>query len=386
MRISIITGTRADWGIMSPLAAALRVNKDVELSIIATNMHLMEQFGMTVNEITDAGFIVAERVPVSCAGDSGVGTAHAMAQCLDGMADALQRVAPDAVIILGDRFEMLAAASAATVMRIPIIHIAGGTVSEGAVDDSIRHAITQLSSLHLVETDEHRRRVIRMGHHPSTVIATGALGVWNALNHRLMTRDELKASLDGFNIDRRHTLLVTYHPATRDNAPVEIRINALFDALDRFGGYNVLFTYANNDAGGSTVNRMVENYVAQHPGRTKAVPSLGMKRYLSALRNVAAVVGNSSSGIVEVPSMHIPTVDIGIRQAGRTAAPSVIHCGDSADDIAAAIAKALSAPMRRRAARCANPYFREDTLGLMTDAIMQLPSVLNHRSFYDSNK
>lgn len=369
-RICIATSTRADWGLLTPLAGALRDNPQVELQILATNMHLSRRCGMTVDEITDAGFTVDARVPMEAPGDSPADRVRAMALCLEGTTDAFERLRPDAVIILGDRYEMLAVASAAAMMRIPVIHIAGGTVSEGAVDDSIRHAITKLASLHLAETDESRRRIIQMGEDPGRVVATGALGVWNIMNQPLLSRAELEESLDGFPLDPESTLLVTYHPATLDNGDPAARFYELLGALDMFPRSNILLTHPNNDAGGEAIAALVEDYARANPDRVKAVTSLGMRRYLSALRHVAAVVGNSSSGIVEVPSMHIPTVDVGIRQKGRLCSSSVIHCADDCESITEAIAMALSPEGRRQARRATNPYYRPDTVELMVKAIL----------------
>lgn len=369
-RICIATSTRADWGLLTPLAGALRDNPQVELQIVATNMHLSERCGMTVHEITDAGFTVDARVPMEAAGDSAADRVRAMAQCLAGTAEAFERLRPDAVIILGDRYEMLAVASAAAMMRIPIIHIAGGTVSEGAVDDSIRHAITKLASLHLAETDEARRRIVQMGEDPARVAATGALGVWNIMNQPLLSKAELEESLGGFTLDPESTLLVTYHPATLDNGDPAARFNELLGALDMFPRSKVLLTHPNNDAGGEAIAALVEDYARANPDRVRAVTSLGMLRYLSSLRNVAAVVGNSSSGIVEVPSMHIPTVDVGIRQKGRLCSASVIHCADDCESITEAIATALSSEGRRQAREASNPYYRPDTVTLMVRTIL----------------
>lgn len=383
-KVCIVTGTRAEWGLLSGIARSLVSRDDVELQVVATNMHLDERYGMTVKEIVADGFEVSARVPMPLSGDSAADRVRAMGECMTGFADVFERLSPDVVVILGDRYEMLAVASAATVMCIPIVHIAGGEITEGAVDDSIRHAITKMSSLHLTATEEYRQRVIAMGEDPQRVINTGAIGVYNAMNEPVMTRRELEEST-GFNVDA-DTLLVTYHPATLDPAPVETRFGALLEALDRFPYNRVIITYPNNDARGAVIISMIERYAATHAVRVKAIPSLGKRRYLSALRYVGAVVGNSSSGIVEVPSAGIPTVDIGIRQMGRLAAGSVIHCGDSADEIASAISKALSEEWRRVAASVDNPYFRHDTLKLITNAIAETPiATLRHKKFYDIN-
>ncbi len=367
MRIAVITGTRAEWGLLSPVSKALAAMEGIEVKIVATNMHLMPRYGNTVDEIVADGFDVAERVPMDDADGSELQTAKAMAQCLRGMAEAFSRLRPDRVVILGDRFEMLAAASAALVMRIPIVHIAGGETTLGAIDDSIRHAITQMSWLHLTATEPYRERVIAMGADPRRVINTGAIGVYNALNEPLWPREKLAASV-GLAFERP-TLLVTYHAATADDrSPLE-QFESLLEALDRHEETDVLITYPNNDPRGGGLVELIERWVKANVHRAVGIPSLGKTRYLSALRYVSAVVGNSSSGIVEVPSMHIPTVDIGTRQQGRIAGDSVIHCGVTAGEIDAAISYALSDEGLERARQASNPYYKPDTLGIMVRAI-----------------
>ncbi len=380
-KICIVTGTRADWGLLSPIARALTECPDVKLQIVATNMHLSERHGYTVDEIRADGFEPDALVAMSEAGENGAETAHAMAECMHGMAVALSHLNPDLLVILGDRYEMLAVASTATVMRIPIAHIAGGEVSQGAIDDSIRHAITKLSALHLTATEPYRRRVIQMGEHPERVINTGAIGVYNTLNTPLMTRAELEDSL-GFTL-HPDTLLVTYHPATLDEVKPEVRMKSLLDALERLDA-PVLFTYPNNDPGAAPLIEMIEKFVESNPHRAHAVASLGRIRYLSVLRCVAAVVGNSSSGIVEVPSAGIPTVDIGIRQQGRLCADSVIRCGDGSDEIESAIRRALSPECRKSARDTSNPYSRDDTLDLIVNALTHTPiQSLRTKTFHD---
>ena len=324
--IAIATGTRADWGLLSGIAVALRDRPDCRVTVLATNMHLQQRYGMTINEIKADGFDDVVSVAMPDTGDTPAGTVDAMGACMSGMARAFGELKPDVVVILGDRFEMLATATAAMMMRIPIVHIAGGEISEGAIDDSIRHAITKMASLHLTSTEPYRRRVIAMGEEPGRVINTGSIGVWNLLNEPLMPRDRLEESI-GFSLPHG-SLLVTYHPATLDSCDTESRCRALLEALDRFPDSHVLITYPNNDAQGRVIIDMIESYALSNPDRVRVIPSLGKLRYLSALRCVSAVVGNSSSGIIEVPSMGIPTVDIGIRQRGRLCSDSVIHCGD----------------------------------------------------------
>lgn len=370
MKICIVTSTRADWGLLMPLAKALRNEDGLGTAIVATNMHLMERFGMTVDEITDAGFDVAARVPMDIEGDDEASRVRAASLCMAGMADAFLQIKPDAVLLLGDRYEMLAVASAAAIMRIPVIHIAGGAVSEGAVDDCIRHAITKLSSLHLTETEEYRRRVIQMGEQPDTVVNTGAIGVWNGRNITPVSKESLEEFL-GMRLDGE-TAIVTYHPATNDTSatPAE-QVEAMLEAIAQFPDLKCVITYPNNDAGGASTIPLLEKFAATHPARVRLVPSLGMLRYQSMLKIASLVIGNSSSGIVEVPSAGIPTVDIGIRQQGRTAAQSVIHCGNSRRDISEAISEALSPAMKELAAKCENPYYRPDTLALMRNAVLK---------------
>lgn len=383
-RVCIVTGTRADWGLLSPVARELvKLPDKIELQIIATNMHLDPAYGMTVKEIEADGIYVNERVPMYVEySDSGYARVKAMSRCLNGVADALDRLNPHILVILGDRYEMLSIASAAAVMRIPIIHISGGEISEGAIDDSIRHAITKLASLHLTATEPYRRRVIQLGEQPKRVINTGAIGVYNIVHEPVMTKQELEESI-GFTISDE-TLLVTYHPATLDNATSGERCRALLSALDRFPASPLIITYPNNDTGSQAIIDLIEEYAASNPKRVCLVKSLGKKRYLSALHYVAAVVGNSSSGIIEVPSMGIPTVDIGMRQKGRICAKSVIHCGDSSDEIYRAIAYALSPAGKAIAASAENPYYKPSTLSITVDAIVNTPlDKLRTKTFYD---
>lgn len=383
--IAVITGTRADWGLLSPAARLLRDTPGVRLSVVATNMHLSRRHGYTVDGIVAEGFKVTHRVALpENLDDSGAGRAHVAAVCLAGTADALAELRPDTAVILGDRFEALAAAQAAVLTAVPVTHLHGGETSRGAVDDSMRHAITKLASLHLCATEEARRRIIQMGEQPDSVITVGAPGVYNALEMLKMTPDELRKSLDGFDIDPSRTLLVTYHPETNDHAATPARrFEALLQALDRFPNCNIILTGVNNDAGADGIRSLTAEYTAANPGRVLAVESLGARRYLSAMAHCAAVVGNSSSGIIEAPSMHVPTVDIGGRQAGRQRSASVIHCAASADDIAEAIAKALTPQARKRAAAVANPYYRAETPRAIAEAILSHLPLSVAKTFYD---
>ncbi len=369
-KICIVTSTRADWGLLSSVARELRAYETVELQIIATNMHLDARYGMTVDEIIEDGFKVDERVEMNAGNDSAVETAAATGKCLIGVARALGRLNPDILVILGDRYEMLAVATAATIMRVPIAHIAGGEISEGAFDDNIRHALTKLSALHFTATDAYRNRVISMGENPKYVLNTGALGVYNIIHEPVIPKPELEKFI-GIDINSS-TLLVTFHPATMDPVPVKERCEALLQALDGFISSHIIFTYPNNDPDGEVIIKMINEYAARYPGRVAVVPSLGRRRYLSALHFVSAVVGNSSSRIVEVPTMRIPTVDIGIRQQGRIAASSVIHCEGEHDQIHQAISFALSPAGKRLALETDNPYAKRDTVTRIVDTLVHI--------------
>lgn len=383
--ICFVTSTRADWGLLKPLVLALKTSDQVTVSVIATNMHLDERYGHTVDEILADGVAVDACVPMSPDSDDEVSRAKAMAQCMAGIADAFEAIKPDVLVVLGDRYEILAVASAAAVMHIPVVHIAGGEISEGANDDSFRHAITKLSRLHLTATEAYRQRVIAMGESPDTVINTGAIGVWNAFNTPLMTADELGADL-GIDFKRERVALFTFHPATNDMSSTPARqIEAILEALRRFPELTYVMTYPNNDAHGADIIRCVESFAASGDVKVVAVKSLGMRRYQSLLPLCACVIGNSSSGIVEAPSAGVPTVDIGIRQRGRIAAPSVLHCEASTESVAACISEALSPEVRALASLRENPYYKADTLAGMVDAILRfmrsLP--LEPKKFYD---
>lgn len=379
----VFTGTRADWGLLSPICRALAARADVELTVVATNMHLSERYGLTVNEIRADG-IEPLLLPMNVDAATDEERVDSMAQVMNGAAQLLGRVRPDLAVILGDRFEMLAAATACLMMRVAVAHISGGEISEGAIDDSIRHAITKMSTLHLTSTETYRRRVIAMGEDPARVINTGSIGVWNLANAERADAAEL-AAFCGMEIDK-HTAIVTYHPATLDDGDIDARVDALTGALDDVEGLKAVITYPNNDARGQRVIARLQDYAAARPDRVRLIPSLGRRRYLTAIARAGVVAGNSSSGIIEVPSAGTPTVNIGIRQRGRIAADSVIHCGDTRAEIAAALRRALSPDFGRRAAMTVNPYSRPDTLELTVAALCDTPlELLKSKKFYDVN-
>lgn len=381
-RLILVTTTRADWGILSPLARALALNPAVRLTIAAGNMHLSEQYGNTIDEIRQDGF-----EDIALLGTGQVDTTAASRTALTAdmardMARLIDDVKPDGVIILGDRYEMLGVATAALIAGVPIVHLHGGEISEGAIDDSVRHALTKMASLHLVATEQAARNVIAMGEEPRRVVRTGAIGVEKALNIEPLSRKELCDFLDGFDIDPKRTLLTTFHPVTRhpEGLSGEMQIDNLLGAIADVPECNVIFTYPNNDTGSEKIIERIEAFAAKHKERVIAVKSLGSKRYLSAMRYVLAVVGNTSSGILEAPSTSIATIDIGPRQQGRERAASVVHV----DDNRAAIADAIRAVMRREeSSRSDNPYYQSDAVATAVNAIIKLlPTLPPTKKFY----
>lgn len=380
-KICFVTGTRAEYGLLSRLMRLVKEDKDLQLQVIATNMHLMPEYGETYKEIEKDGFTIDKKVYMHKPSDDAHGIISSMAEEMQGMNDALSELKPDILVLLGDRYEILVAAQVALILRIPIAHIHGGEVTEGAFDDAIRHSVTKMSSLHFTSCEEYRHRVIQMGEQPSRVFDVGSLGVENIKAVPLMTKDELEVSLD-FKIDKQ-TILVTYHPVTLGGEPAK-DIREFLDALDQFKDLKVIFTMPNSDTGRDAIALAVENYVEKHSNSAKAYTSLGLKRYLSTLQFVKAAVGNSSSGIIEVPSFGIPTLNIGDRQKGRLASKSVVNCGTSKDEVIAGLKLCLSEDMQKAAKTYENPYAKPDTANLIYQKLKNVVLAgLNLKTFYD---
>lgn len=381
-KICIVTSTRAEWGLLSGISKELNKRNDVTLQIIATNMHLSEKFGNTWQEIERDGLKIDRKVPMFQETDTPKGTITAMNDCMSGMAQAFEELRPDLLLILGDRYEMLTVAATALIYRIPVAHMHGGEVTQGAFDESIRHSITKMSHLHLTSTEEARNRVIQLGENPDHVFNTGAIGVYNINHCDLIPREELEENL-GTTIPEE-SIFVTFHPSTLDEISPAEQCKNLLKALELHPEVKVLFSYPNNDPSGQIIIDLIEEFVAQHPERSVVFPSLGARRYLSVLRCVAAVVGNSSSGILEVPSMHIPTLNIGIRQKGRQRATSVIDCGVSLEEISAGLSQVLSQEERNRARNIQNPYEQPDTLNKIVEIVATFPlDNIIQKPFYD---
>lgn len=353
-KICVVTGTRAEYGLLCRLMQEIQSDGRMELQIIATGAHLSPEFGMTYREIEKAGFVINEKVEMLLSSDTPVGVTKSMGLALVGFADAFARLMPDIVVVLGDRYEILAAAEAAMVANIPIAHIHGGEITAGAIDDSMRHAISKMAQLHFVAAPEYRKRVLQLGENPAHVYEVGAVGIDNIVGMALMPLRELEESLQ-FPLGDKF-FLVTYHPVTIEAARQADALQNLFDALDLFPDYRILITKSNSDAGGREINRRLDEYTAARKERAACYASLGQLRYLSAMKYASAVVGNSSSGLLEAPVLKKPTVNIGSRQQGRLRSPSVIDCAEGKDAIAEALRKAVSAEFRRGLDNMAIPY------------------------------
>ena len=360
-KIAVFTGTRAEYGLLYWLLKDLQQDSNVELQLLVSAMHLSPEFGMTYQQIETDGFTITEKVEMLLSSDSAVGTAKSIGLGVLGFADALERMKPDVLVVLGDRFEALAVTQAAMILRIPIAHIHGGEITEGAYDDAIRHAITKLSLLHFTSTEAHRNRVIQLGEHPSRVFNVGAVGLDHLQRSKMFSLAELSASLN-FKLEQPY-FLVTYHPVTLASEPAKASFENLLKALDAFPQHQIILTYPNADDGGREIIPLLEAYAKQQPSRVLAIPSLGQKRYLSAVKHAAAVVGNSSSGIIEVPSFKVPTVNIGERQRGRLAAESVFSCPSNT----AAIIETLQLGLKSDLTQVVNPYGK----GKASEAILK---------------
>lgn len=352
-KICVVTGTRAEFGLLRWLMHEIEASDALTLQVIATGMHLSPEFGSTYREIEQAGFNIDARVEMLLSADTASGITKSMGLGLIGYADAYARLVPDLVVLLGDRFEIFAAAVAAMIAGIPIAHLHGGETTEGAFDEAIRHSITKMSHLHFVAAADYRNRVIQLGEQPERVFLVGGLGIDAIKRTTLMTREALEASLN-FTFGPRN-LLITFHPVTLESQSSAHQMSELLKALDGLQDTHLIFTMPNADTGGRELTAMVDAFVATHPN-ARAYNSLGQMRYLSCMHFVDGVVGNSSSGLAEAPSMSIGTIDIGSRQRGRLRAASVIHCEPSQDQITQALRKLYSTAFKNSLAQVVNPY------------------------------
>ena len=343
IKIVVVTATRAEYGLLSPLIKKLREDPEYEVRVAVTGMHLSPEFGLTYKEIEADGIEIDRKIEMLLSSDTSVAVSKSMGVALMGFADYFEETVPDALIVLGDRYEVLAVCIAAMNEQIPIVHLYGGEITEGAIDDAIRHCITKLSYLHFTSTEEYRKRVIQLGEEPDRVFNVGALGVENALNVEKMPKEELEKSID-WELCEQYAVL-TFHPVTLDKQDPKEQVKELLAAIDEFPQIRFLATKANADAGGHIINEMLRQYSKTHENM-KLVDSLGMRRYLSAVKYATFVIGNSSSGLIEAPALGVPTVNIGDRQKGRARGSSIIDCETRREDIVRAIDAALSMNVR----------------------------------------
>jgi GDP/UDP-N,N'-diacetylbacillosamine 2-epimerase (hydrolysing) len=382
-KICIITGTRADYGLLRWVIQGIKDDPELTLQIIATGMHLSPEFGLTYQAIEQDGFQIDRKVEMLTSSDTAVGIAKSMGLGLIGFADALHELQPDLIVVLGDRFEIFAAVSAALVARIPVAHLHGGEATEGLIDEAIRHAITKMSHLHFVATEAYRQRVIQLGEQPDHVFLVGGLGIDNIKRLPLLDRATLEASLD-FKLGYKN-LLITFHPVTLETATAASQMEELLAALAELKDTQLIFTLPNADTDGRALIKMVEQFVVQHPN-ARAYTSLGQLRYLSCIAQVDGVVGNSSSGLAEVPSFKKGTINIGDRQRGRLQAASIINCEPNRESIAAALEQLYSTGFQAELNQVINPYGEggASTAIISKVKIATLDGLLK-KHFYDFN-
>jgi len=381
--ISILTATRAEYGLLKPIIEKLNKEEEFDVRVVVTGAHLSPEFGLTYKEIIRDGIIIDEKIEILLSADTPSAISKSMGLAMISFADYFERLKPDMLIVLGDRYETLAVAIVAMSQRIPIAHLYGGETTEGAIDEAIRHAITKLSFLHFTSTEEYRNRVIQLGENPERVFCVGAIGIENILNEKLMSKSELEESIN-YKLDKPYAI-VTFHPVTLENNKTKEQIQALLDALKLYKNMKFVFTKANADAGGRIINQMIDSFVEKND-HAVAFTSLGTIRYLSALKYCSLVIGNSSSGLIEAPSFGIPTINIGDRQKGRLQADSVINCRPVKDEIKKAIEIALSEDFKEKAKNTNNPYGNGNTSGKIVEIIKDF--ILNDKinlkkHFYD---
>ncbi|MFV0226383.1 UDP-N-acetylglucosamine 2-epimerase [Empedobacter falsenii] len=381
-KICVVTATRAEYGLLKPLMLALKNDNQFSLQVLVTGAHLSPEFGYTYKQIEDDGFTIDQKIEMLLSADTSTSIVKTMGLGMIGFADALEKLNPDALVVLGDRYEMLAIAASATVMKIPIIHLYGGDITEGAYDDAFRHAITKLSNLHFTSTEEYRKRVIQMGENPINVFNVGAIGIDNIKNLNLLSKEKLGQELDvEWN---KNVYQITYHPETLSNTSSEKLFKELLNALDELEDSTLIFTKANADTDGRIINQMIDDYVSKNKDKAKAFSSLGSLRFLSLLSFCDGVIGNSSSGIVEVPTFKIPTINIGNRQKGRIQSTSIINCNTNKEAIVEAINFSKSEGFKNILHASNNPYGEGKTTNKIMETLKKSDFIsLKIKSFYN---
>ena len=371
IKICVVTGTRAEYGLLYWTMKAIHANPRTELSVCVTGMHLSPEFGLTYQQIEEDGFEIDGKVEMLLSSDTSIGVTKSMGLGLIGIADFYERTKPDWVLVLGDRYEIFSAVTAAMIAKIPIAHCHGGEATEGLIDEAIRHSITKMAHLHFTSTDEYRQRVIQLGEQPDSVYNTGALGIENINKLALLNKKDFQKSIN-FNLSEIN-FLVTFHPVTLEKASAEDQFKELLYSLDQFPKANVIFTKPNADNDGRILNDLIDNYVKTNYLRAIAFNSLGQLRYLSAIEHCQVVIGNSSSGLIEVPSFKKPTINIGDRQRGRIEAESVITCEPNKKAVVESIQLAVSLSFQEKIRQITNPYGEENSSDKILKTILNTP-------------
>ena len=380
-KICVVTGTRAEYGLLYWLIKEIEADDSLELQLIVTGMHLSPEFGLTYKEI-EKEFKIDKKIEMLISSDTSVGISKSMGLAQISFAEAYEELKPDILVVLGDRYEIFSAASAAMIAKIPITHLHGGETTEGAFDESIRHSITKMSHLHFTATQEYKNRVIQLGEEPNRVFNVGGMGIENIKRLKFLSKEEFEKSID-FKLNKRN-ILVTFHPVTLENATAKEQFQELLDAIDELESTNIIFTKANSDIDGRVINQMIDEYVAKNAYKSIAFISLGQLRYLSALQYIDAVVGNSSSGLLEAPSFKIATINIGDRQKGRVKASSVIDCKPDKIEILKVIDKIYSKEFQEKLKNVQNPYGENCPSKQIVEVLknVNLGNILK-KSFYD---
>lgn len=364
--ISVLTATRAEYGLLKPIIKNLSSIEDFDVRIVATGAHLSPEFGLTYQEIEKDGLTIDEKIEILLSSDTPSSISKSMGLALIGFAEYFDKLRPDLLLALGDRYETLAVATAAMNQRIPIAHLHGGETTEGAIDEAVRHAITKMSYLHFTSTEAYRKRVIQLGETPDRVFNVGAIGIENIQREPLMSKEELEKSID-IKLNKPYAI-VTFHPVTLEQESSMRQTNELLEACASYPSMFFIFTKANADTNGRIINGMIDKFVDSHDN-TAAFTSLGMTRYLSALKYCCMVIGNSSSGIIEAPSFGVPTVNIGDRQKGRIQASSIMNSEAKKEDIQKAIDIAFDIEFREKAKETQNPYSKDNTSDMIINVI-----------------
>ncbi|MCG6191216.1 UDP-N-acetylglucosamine 2-epimerase [Maribellus maritimus] len=377
-KICVITGTRAEYGLLYWLIKGINDDPELELQLLVTGMHLSPEFGLTWKQIEQDGFPIARKIEILLSSDTAVGISKSMALAQISFAEAFDQLKPEIIVLLGDRTEIFAAASAALIAGVPVAHIHGGELTEGAYDDAIRHSISKMSSLHFTATETYRKRVIQLGEQPETVFNVGAIGLDNIKKLQLLKRNDFEKSI-GHNL-LENNLLITFHPVTLENQSAQEQFGNLLEALNELENTLLIFTKPNSDKDGRIIIQMIDDFVKSNPEKAVAFTSLGQLRYLSAIKHMDAVLGNSSSGIIEVPAFNVPTVNIGDRQKGRITGPIIFNCEPVKEKISQALKNALNLDKTKQ---YQHPYGDGNTSEKILDILKSTEKINLKKRFYD---